>query len=831
MISDITVKVSDTTKVHQRFTAGTIQQQAQTTTMFKNYFKTAWRNLWKNKVFSAINIIGLSIGMAACIIIMLFVTYEKSFDNFHTKNIYRLNEVQKFPGMVAAQKVGLSMFPMGPTMRQEFPEIINFTRLRWKDKYSLKNGDKTVFFPSVYYVDSTFLQMFDFKLLRGNRLNVLEKPNSIVLTQSAAEKLFGKQDPIGQTIGHYGEDTVTYKVTGILADVPQNSQMQFSGLMSFSTFARPEMMQWWGGNWMDTYFELAPGTNVAEMTKKFPAYLKKHLHEDNVKFYELFLLPLKEIHAGASDIGLDYINYQKFDKKYTNIFSVIAIIVMIIACVNFMNLSTARSAERAREVGIRKSIGALRMQLSLQFIGETVMLSFIALIIALALVEVALPLVNNLSQRQLHLPISLSKPALYYIIAGTALVGILSGLYPAAYLSSFQPVKVLKGAIQTGKNKGALRNVLVVTQFASAIFLMIATIFVVRQLNYMQSKDPGFNRDQVVTVTMDGMTNKKYELFRKELLASNLVSGVTASQDQLGSHLDQSGVHFTADGPKRELAVTQLVVDPGYLDLYKIKLATGKNFSKEPGMAEREYIINESLAKELLKDHPGKTPGWLIGKEFGYDSLGRIVGIAKDFNFNSLHAKIETMFIVNAGYKGYFTTASIKINGGETQKAMALIESTWQRVNSGHPFEYQFLDDHFNDVYRADIQVSSIVAVLAGLAIIISCLGLFGLASHSAERRIKEVGIRKVLGASVQGIVALLSKQFIILVLIANLIAWPLAYYALHVWLQNYAYHVDISWWVFVLAGLAALLIALITVSFQAIRAAVINPVKSLRSE
>lgn len=782
-------------------------------------------------MFSAINIIGLSIGMAACIVIMLFVTYEKSFDNFHSKNIYRLNEVQKFPGMVASQKVGLTMFPMGPTMRQEFPEIINFTRLRWKDKYSLKNGEKTVFFPSVYYVDSTFLQMFDFKLLRGNRLDVLQKPNSIVLTQTAAEKLFGKEDPIGKTIGHYGEDTVTYKVTGILADVPQNSQMQFAGLMSFSTFARPEMMEWWGGNWMDTYFELAPGTNIAEMTKKFPAYLKKHIQREGYKYYEMFLLPLKDVHAGATDIGLDYVNYQKFDKNYTNIFSVIALIVMIIACVNFMNLSTARSAERAKEVGIRKSIGALRTQLSLQFIGETVMLAFIALAIALVLVEVALPFVNNLSQRQLHLPLSLNNPTLYYIIAGTALVGILSGLYPAAYLSSFQPVKVLKGAINVGKNKGALRNVLVVTQFASAIFLMISTIFVVRQLKFMQSKDPGFNRDQVVTVTMDGMTNKKYEEFRRQLLTSNLVSGVTASQDQLGSHLDQSGVHFTADGPRRELALTQLVVDPGYLDLYKLKLANGRNFSKEPGMAEREYILNESLAKELLKDHPGKTNEWLIGKEFGYDSLGRIVGIAKDFNFNSLHAKIETMFIYNAGYKGYFTTASIKINGAETKKAMALIESTWQKVNSGHPFEYQFLDDHFNDVYRADIQVSSIVGILAGLAIIISCLGLFGLASYSAERRIKEVGIRKVLGASVQGIVTLLSKQFIVLVLIANLIAWPVAYYTLHVWLQDYAYHVDISWWVFVAAGLAALFIALVTVSFQAVRAAVMNPTRSLRSE
>ncbi|HVX50332.1 MAG TPA: ABC transporter permease, partial [Chitinophagaceae bacterium] len=717
--------------------------------MFKNYFKTAWRNLWKNRAYTAINIIGLSVGMAACIIIMLFVTYEKSFDNFHTKNIYRLNEVQKFPGMVASQKVGLSMFPMGPTMKNEFPEILNYSRIHWMFNYPIKNNDKTVFFPAMFYVDSTFLQMFNFKLLRGNRADVLQKPNSIVLTEASAEKLFGKTDPIGKSITHYSDDTVTYKVTGIMANVPQNSQMQFDGLMSFSTFARPEMMNWWGSNWMDTYFELAPNTNIAEMTKKFPAYLKKHLQGDGYKYYELFLLPLKKIHAGATDIGLDYINYQKFDKNYTNIFSAIALIVLVIACVNFMNLSTARSAERAREVGIRKSIGALRAQLSMQFIGETVLLSVIALIFAIALVEIALPYVNNLSQRSLQLPLSFTNNTLLYIIGGTIAVGVLSGLYPAAYLSSFQPVKVLKGSIQTGKNKGTLRNVLVVSQFASAIFLMIATIFVVRQLNYMQDKDPGFVRDQVVTIPMDDITTRKYDLFRKELLTNNLVSGVTAAQDQLGSHLDQSGVHFKADGPSRELAVTQLVVDPGYLDLYKMKLVAGRNFSKEKSQANREYMLNEGLAKELLKDHPGKDLNWLLGKEFGYDSLGAIVGIVKDFNFNSLHNKIENMFLLNQGYDGYFRTVSIKINGAQTQQALAFIASTWKKIYNDHPFDYQFLDDHFNEVYRADMQVSKIVGILAALAVVISCLGLFGLASYSAEKRIKEVGIRKVLGASV----------------------------------------------------------------------------------
>src|SRR6266542_6717721 len=358
--------------------------------MFKNYFKTAWRNLWKNKVYSAINIVGLAIGMAACIMIMLFVFYEKSFDNFHSKNIDRLNEVQKFEGMVASQKVALSMFPMGPTLKKEFPEIKNFTRIHWTNKYQMTYGDKRIYFSESFFVDSTFLQLFDFKLVKGDRETVLQKPNSAVLTEASAEKLFGKENPIGKTITHYGGDTTSFVVTGILENVPENSQLQFDALYSFSSIYQPWMFTNWGGNWLDTYFELASNRNVAALEKKFPAYLKKYMSLDNGwKQYELFLLPLKDVHANASDIGLDYLNHQKFDKNYTNIFFVIALIVLLIACINFMNLSTARSSERAREVGIRKSVGAHRWQLSMQFISESVILSLIALVLALILVKLS----------------------------------------------------------------------------------------------------------------------------------------------------------------------------------------------------------------------------------------------------------------------------------------------------------------------------------------------------------------------------------------------------------------------------------------------------------
>jgi len=799
--------------------------------MIKNYLKIAWRNIWKNKVFSAINIIGLSVGMAACIVIMLFVSYEKSFDNFHTKNIYRLNEVQTIGEQGATQKVALSMFPMGPTLKQDFPEIKNFTRVHWSEKYQLTQNNKKVFLPEVFFVDSTFLKIFDFKVIQGDRQTALLKPHTALLTEETAKKLFGDANPIGKTITHYGDDTTSFSVTGIIANVPKNSQLQFDALFSFSSIINPQMAKNWGGNWLNTYLELAAGTNADALDKKFPAYLKKYMGDNGPKYMKLFVLPLKDVHANSADIGLDYINYQKFDKKSTNLFAIIALIVLVIACVNFINLSTARSAERAKEVGIRKSIGAYRFQLAIQFLGETVLIAFMALVFAVALVELALPYINNLSERDIAFNIFGSFSLLLVVLGGTVLIGLISGIYPAIYLSSFQAAKVLKGSVQAGKNKGSLRNILVVIQFASAIFLMIATVFVLKQLSYMQKQDPGYNRDQIVNIPLDGITTKKYDLFKSELSGSTLVSGVTASQDILGSHLDQTGVTFKpANGPAQQLGTTLLVVDTNYLNLYKIKLVAGKNFYGDKVPDGRQYIVNEALAKELLKDHPKYRVSSLIGAQFGFDSLGTITGVAKNFNFNSLQYKIEPMFMVRARHYG-FRDVSVKINGSNTTAALAFIKSKWDSIYPDYPFEYQFLDDHFKEVYKADSQVSQIVGILAGLAIFISCLGLFGLASHSAERRVKEIGVRKVLGASVQNITLLLSGNFLKLVLIANLIAWPIAWFVMHKWLQDFAYRISIQWWIFVLAGIISILIAFFTVSFQSIKAAVANPVKSLRSE
>ncbi len=652
--------------------------------MIKNYFLIAWRNLWKNKVFSAINIFGLAIGMTACIVIMVFVFYEKSFDGMHTKNIYRLDEVQKFEGMVAPQNVALSMFPMAPTLKQEFPEVLNVTRVRRTEKANMRVGENRIVLPALFYVDSTFLQMFNFELVRGNRQTVLEKPNSLLLTEESAQKLFGKEDPMGKTVLRYGRDTLTFTVTGILKNIPGNSHMQFDALSSFSTIYRPRDMENWGSNWLVTYLELKDNTDVISMEKKFPAYLKRHMQEDGWKYYELFLQPLKDVHAASTDITHDYINHQKFDRKYVYIFSIIGLIVLVIACINFMNLSTAKSAGRAKEVGVRKSIGAKREQLAIQFLVESILIASLALVLAIGLALLLLPAVSRLSERSLTLPL-LSNSWIFPLLLGcTILVGIIAGLYPAAYLSSFQPVAVLKSAVVPGNNKSIFRNMLVVSQFSGAIFLIIATIFAVRQLRFMQDKDPGFNKEQVMVIPLNNTANKNFETIKQTLLGSTLIKGVTASQQRLGNNLHQTGVRFHGNGPVRELVSSQIVVDHDYLRLYDIKLVAGKNFSSEASENASTYIINESLARELLKDDPKAPVESVIGKMFGFgglDSSGRIIGIAKDFNFNSLHHKIETLCIFNQKDWGY-GEMSVKINGANAGASIQLIRDTWDQTGT-----------------------------------------------------------------------------------------------------------------------------------------------------
>jgi putative ABC transport system permease protein len=798
--------------------------------MLKSYFVAIRRTLTRNKLYSAINIIGLAAAIAASIVIFLFVFYENSFDSMHHRNLYRLNVAQKNADTKTSQKYGGNEFSTAPTLKDEFPEVINYTRVDDYGQYEMTYGEKRVYLPQIFFVDTSFLNLFDFPLLEGDRHTALQKPNSIVLTESAARELFGRADPIGKTVSHFGEDTLLFTVTGILKDVPGNSQLQFEALQSISTICKPEWMT--KGHWVTTYVELAPQSNAVALEKKFPAYLKKNRMSGGQQLSNaLFLLPLGDVHANASDIEDEHVNFQKFDKRYTYILIVIGLLVLLIASINFMNLSTARSVERAKEVGIRKSIGASRTQLGIQFLGESLVLALVSMVIALGLVNLVLPYVDKLSGRDLG-PLLLSHPGLLVtVFFGTILLGVLSGVYPAIYLSSFQPVKVLKGGGDTGKSKGTFRNILVVGQFSSGIFLMIATIFVFRQLNYMETQDPGFDRDQIITVHLRDNNSRKFSLLKQELSASPLVTGVTGAFTQLGSPLILLGVGFwSGDAPMRVLFTPCLWVDPSYLTVYKIPLLAGRNFSNQKSADNNEFVINEMLARELLKDRPEKPLSSLIGKHFGGDTLGSIIGICKDFNFNSLHYKIQPMFMmVQTG--GMWGTMSVKISGREAKQALTFIESAWKNVFPEYPFDDQFLDDHYKELYRTDAQVSQIVAIMAGLAVLISCMGLFGLACFSTEKRTKEIGIRKILGASVKDVVYLLSKNFVGLVLISNLIAWPIAWLVLHRWIQDYAYRVAISWWVFVLAGAVALLVALGTVSLLTIKAARRNPVNSLRTE
>jgi len=802
--------------------------------MFKNYIKTAWRNLWKNKFYSLLNILGLAIGMAVCIVIILFVQYERNFDAIHQKNIYRLDEVQKWEGMVAPQKVALSMYPMGPTLQNEFSEVVNYTRVNQFGKTSFQINGVKHSLSSTFLVDSTFFQLFDFKLLKGDRNTALQKPNSLVLTKKAANSLFGKEDVLGTTITTSGRDTTSFTITAVLADIPENSHIQFDALFSMNTYVNAQQMQNWGGNWLTTYLEIEKNADIKHMEKRFPAFLTDHMGEERAKGYELFLQNLRDVHAGSTDITHDYINHQKFNSKYTLIFFAIAIVVLIIASINFVNLTTARSTGRAKEIGVRKSTGAKREQLYLQFIGESIFLCFIALALAIGMVKLMLIYVNHISLRAIEFPLFSSPTLIFSLLVGALFLGLLAGLYPAAYLSSFKPSTVLKGTATSGRGKTFFRNVLVVGQFTCAIVLITSTLIAIKQLRFMQKKDIGFTREQIVTVSLDNTANKKYEALKQELLANNLIKGVTANQQKLGNNLHQTGVNYYGNGPVKNFAVSQIVVDPDFLKVYQIPLVAGRNFSNDR-LAEngKTYIINETLAKELLKDDAKQPIESLIGQRFGFgglDSNSTIIGIAKDFNFNSLHHKIETLCLFNQKDFGY-NELSVKINTAKAQDALAYIASVWKRISPDSDFEYQFLDDHFAELYKTDQTTGEIVAILAVLAILISCMGLLGLATFVAEQRVKEIGIRKVLGASVQGLVRLLSKDFLKLVLIAILIAVPIAWLGMNKWLEDFAYRINIEWWVFAVAGFLAISIAMLTISFRAIKSAMVNPVDSLRNE
>ncbi|MEO1051985.1 MAG: ABC transporter permease [Bacteroidota bacterium] len=796
--------------------------------MLRNYLIVTLRNLWKSKVYAFINIFSLSVGMAACLLIYLFIQNEQSFDAFHQKKdvIYRLDEVQSFPGM-SPQNVALSMPGMGPNLLAEYPEVVNYARYYNWDRQLFELGEKRIFIENTVGVDSTFLEMFDFPLVYGDKNVVLDEPNTVVLTEETANKFFGRTDVVGEALV-LNEESI--EVKGVLKDLPDHSHLQFDALMPMSSITRedPEFNDRWGSNFLVTYLQLQPETDVTAFEAKMPDFLLGHMNEQGASYYELFLQPLTDVHLTSADITHDYQNWKKFDGQYIGVFSILAVFVLAIAAINFMNLSTARSSSRVKEVGLRKSIGASKGHITRQFLGESTIFSTLALILALGIVYLSLPVIAEITDRKLSILSLVQSTELVIIICGiTLIIGLVSGIYPALFISSFQPAKVLKGKIEGIGRKSVLRNVLVVAQFSIAIALIVGTILTVKQLQFMQSQDIGFDKEQVITVPMTGTSNERYETLYNELLRDESIVGVTASNQRLGNNLHQFGARIIVDGERQNVTVSGVNVDYDFLDVYNIELIEGRNFSRDIASdKQRAFIVNESLVKEMGWEEP-------LGQSLGfgwYDTLGTVVGVVKDFNFNSLHHEINTLAIhVNPDWN--YNELSIKAKAGKLEDAIEHIDQTWKTVVADSPVEYAFLDAHFEKLYESDKQVSEIVTVMAVLAIIIACLGLFGLASLATEQRIKEIGIRKVHGANIGQLILLLSRSFALLVTIAFIITVPFTWYLMGEWLTSFAYRIEISPFTFLLAGLVALGIALLTVSYHAIKTALTNPVKALRYE
>jgi putative ABC transport system permease protein len=793
--------------------------------MIKNYFKIAWRNLSKHKLHSFINIFGLSVGVAVCLLILFFISYEKSWDKMHANadRIYRLNEVQDFPGM-AVQKVSLTMYPMGPAIKNEYSQVENFTRLFPSSQKLISNGDKKFVFKNSFWVDQSFLKIFNFPVIDGDIKAALAQPNTAVLTENAAKQIFGDINVIGKT---FLRDTTPFTVNAVLKNIPENSHLQFDALFSIITIDGEEYNNNWGGNFLATYLLLKPGTNAGELEKQFPAFIAKHIDPKFVKNYKLYLQPLHKTHLGSADMAFDEWNSKAFNGATIYIFIALTIIILIIAFINFINLSIAASSSRAKEVGIKKTIGVSKRSIAFQFIGETIMLTTLAFTLGLFFSFFALPFLNQLTDRSIPFGYFIS-PLNFFIFYVTAiLLGILAGLYPSFYIASFRAIKVLKGKAFESNQNFSLRNILVTGQFAVAIILIIATILVYKQVNFLRNQDPGFNKEQVVVLPVSNQALEKKEILQNKLFGTAGVKDVSYSSQRLGNTFNQGYVKFeTPEGGIKEGNMAFLRTDERYIPLYELKIIKGGNFQKNVTVnAAQSYIINESLAKQLGWDDP-------VGKSFAQGGtgtpFGKIIGVVKDFNFNSLKTRIEPLCISNVPF---YNEISIKITPGNVQQTLNNIKTAWDEIVKDRPFEYSFLDEHFTKLYKTELQLSQVTSIAAGLSIFIASLGILGLISIIIQQRTKEIGIRKLLGAGIGSIIYIFSRRVIQLVLIASIIAFPIAWLGMNKWLQDFAYRIHISWWVFAVAGIAALLIALLTVSFQAIKAAVANPVKSLRTE
>lgn len=804
--------------------------------MFRNYLITSVRNIRKYSLYSVINISSLALGLAACIMIFLFIREEQSFDAFHedVNQIYRLNEVQSFPG-TNTQNVALSMPGMGPNLLSDFPEIENYTRYMGRNKVLFELEDKQITINNAPFVDSTFLEIFNYKMVFGDRATALDKPSSMLVSEETALKFFPTlEDALGKQFT-IGEDL--YKVTGIIENVRENTHLQFDALRSMTTVTsqEPGFNERWGSNFLVTYLRLIPDADLTLMESRYPEFLSKYMppgpddDRDVNDYYKLYLQPLQDVHLASSNIEHDYENYRKFNGQYIGVFIMVGIFILLIATVNFMNLTNSRAIYRSKEVGVRKTIGAVKGQLLSQFVIETALMSVMAFMVAMVISLLFLPMLSTMISRPLSLTYFLENPLLLiYFFIITILIGLLSGLYPAFYMSSFKTIDSLKGKGVKGQ-KSIFQRAMVVVQFGLAIAMIISTLVVIQQLFFIKNKDVGFTKDQIMLVPMNGTANDNFDFIKNSLLESSNILGVTASGQRLGNNFHQWGFRLRTDTAVLDMTPSNVLVEYDYLDVYEIELVDGRTFNKEiatdDGMA---FIINEAFAREIGLDNP-------VGTRAGHswyheDSLGTIIGVAKDFNFNSLHYEVNTLaMVVHSGWN--YDELSVKVNAANVSRAIAEVEKVWTELVPDRPFEYSFLDAHFADLYRSEDQMGKVVTIIAVLAILIACMGLFGLVAIAMEQRVKEIGIRKVLGASVGQLVVKLSASFTLLVIIAFVIFSPLTSYFLGRWLENFAFHVSLTIWVFALGGILALAIALATIGFHTFKSARSNPVDTLRYE
>ena len=792
--------------------------------MIKNYIKIAFRNLWRHRLFSFLNILGLTVGMTACFLIYTYVNFETSYDNFHSKSdrIYRVvadvktpTEVLNNSGPAWAVAPHITEFPEVETAVRVMGDVILFT------KDNLKFNE-----PEVIWADSDFFTMFDFPLVKGNPKTVLSEPLSIVLSETLAKKYFENEDPMGKTI-LLGGDKEPATVTGIMKDFPENSHIKGNVVFSMTTITK-KFNAGLDDQWMNyspfAYVLLKPGTDAAAFEKKLPGFLEKWNGTQMKEFQmfpTLFLEPMKDVYLRSTRYG-----FIKGNINNVYIFSMIGLFIIIIASINFVNLTTARSSERAKEVGIRKVIGANKVQLKFQFIGESVLICMIAFLLTIGLIALLISSFNQLAGKIISIGVFDNPQYLFYLLLVALGIGLLAGIYPAFVLSSFKPITVLKGRFTTGSSGNFLRKGLVISQFAISTALVIGTIIVYTQMSYMRNQELGFKKDQVLVIDTNGDSGAK--ALKQAVSGLSTVKEVSLSGSVPGN--GNPNAYSEVENTKGEFQVANLdlyFIDFDYIPLYKIKVVAGRAFSRDfMTDTTQAMVLNEAAVKMFGYTSPEQA----IGKNFKqWGREGKIIGVIKDFHFRSLQQPIKPLSMrIEEGNMDYL---SISLNTSNLQSAMATIEKAYQTTIPNRPFSYYFLDEFFNRQYVTEEKFGKLFLNFSLLAIFISCLGLLGLASYSTIQRTKEIGIRKILGASVPNILNLLSIDFLKLVFISFFVAVPVAAYFMHKWLNDFAYKIKISWWMFALAMLIALLVAFLTISLQALRAATSNPVKSLRTE